>query len=273
MNAQNRVKFAAMLQREIPQLFQKLFESYAAEHSRGRAQYMKDNLQFWDNGKVAIQPESLNRFSAVRFPDTTASERNWLICHYVEDGTSLRMRSFEIDLRIESGLDGSAERLRSIVRNFLERPYNVEVATHFYDGMLWVLDGEATGFWNAVDPYIRAQGEAAFKEVSGRIEAYIYLMQRNAVPIPFRKSIPYPGGRIGIDFNHTVGKRMVERLKFWRAKPIPPAIAPESERKFTCPNPDCSRVMLLTPDEVRANAFACPWCWKYGSVTSPLTSK
>lgn len=267
MSERDRVKFAAMLQRENQPLFQKFFDGYAAEHSRSRAQYMKENVSFWASGKVEIQPESLRRFGTVRFPDTSEGERDWLIRRYVEDGLSVRLRSFEVDFRIESHFEASVAWLRSIVRNFTERPYNAEIATEFYNGLVWVLQGETAEFWHELEEYIRPQGEAAFNEVSAPIEACIYLMQQNAVPIPFRRGFQYPGGRIDIDYNHSLGKRMGERLKFWKATPPPPAIPPESERKFACPNSACRRVMLLTPEEARAQVFACPWCWQHGRIS------
>ena len=256
-----------MLQRENPKVFQAFYESYAAEHSPSRAHYMKQNLQFWDSGKVEIQSESLSRFESVRFPKTSVATRRVLMSRYVEDESSVRMRSFSVDLRIESGLEQSIARLREIVRDFRKTPYNFYIGTDFYDGMLWVLDGDESTFWKELDQYIRPHGETAFNELSQPIEAFIYLVESSALPIPLTKTFPYAGGKLEIDYNHSFGTRLVGRLKFWKSAPTPPAVAPESERKFACPSPSCKRVMVLTPEEFRANVFACPYCWKYGTTT------
>jgi hypothetical protein len=40
----------------------------------------------------------------------------------------------------------------------------------------------------------------------------------------------------------------------------------EKARKFTCPNPKCSKVMVLTAEEIIEKKYSCPYCNSKGRM-------
>lgn len=45
-----------------------------------------------------------------------------------------------------------------------------------------------------------------------------------------------------------------------------------SERKFNCPNPQCGKEMILTPDEFARKIYTCPYCAASGSISHQPSS-
>ena len=46
-------------------------------------------------------------------------------------------------------------------------------------------------------------------------------------------------------------------------RPVQPS---KVDYEFKCPNPQCQRVMILTPKEFAQKIYECPWCFRKGST-------
>jgi hypothetical protein len=214
---------AAVLQDNRLPLFDRFHEEYAREHGKSAAQYMVDTLRFWHEGKVDIQPQSLRRFSEVRFPSASDSELYPLMCALYDECRRNSPEAYHVSFRIDYNIAESTSYLEQIVEGFVSDDYESAPSYEFAAGMAWICEDDVDRAQTILRNYTRPLGQANYSATRGAVDEFLSRLKAEVLPIPFEQRFGLARGCLSVDYNYRLRKRVGDSFKrlgkkiiFWR---------------------------------------------------------